>query len=328
MDTSITWCRDHGWAKEFLPSCHFYPAIGSVFYIDGEGGPTAIFNQTSFIYGMQPLIPNEIGIIYPKKNQMLLFKGNRYHGVMKKNPLDSMIKFPISTRKTLLINYWSVDKIAGESITPTLDDINEELILMKKIRDIGSNYHYYNTISNTKGKKIHEAISLSIPKIMISTNFLKDLQIFKDQIIPKTYIDALKEYKYNYILNLKNNNYDKYQLQNDLKKNIITESVIFVHNDNTLNNYLAKSGSVFGNWDKWYVRNITEERLNGNMVFENDYTYTTPLTLDINIPPHEKGLLNPILKLAQWRKSMPGGDPHENIMKYITIANFTNEFLK
>ena len=42
----------------------------------------AVFNQTTYIYGMQPLVPNEVGLIFPTANHMLLFKGNRYHGVM------------------------------------------------------------------------------------------------------------------------------------------------------------------------------------------------------------------------------------------------------
>ena len=40
MDTAITWCRDNGWPNDLLQACHFYPSIGSVFYLDDEGGPT------------------------------------------------------------------------------------------------------------------------------------------------------------------------------------------------------------------------------------------------------------------------------------------------
>ena len=42
----------------------------------------AVFNQTTYYYGMEPIVPNEVGLIFPKANHMLLFKGNRYHGVL------------------------------------------------------------------------------------------------------------------------------------------------------------------------------------------------------------------------------------------------------
>lgn len=29
-------CRDNGWPVELWPSCHFYPSIGSVFYVDED----------------------------------------------------------------------------------------------------------------------------------------------------------------------------------------------------------------------------------------------------------------------------------------------------
>ena len=40
MDTAITWCRDNGWDATLLPACHFYPSIGSVYYLDDYGGAT------------------------------------------------------------------------------------------------------------------------------------------------------------------------------------------------------------------------------------------------------------------------------------------------
>ena len=42
----------------------------------------AVFNQTTYYYGMEPIVPIEVGLIFPKANHMLLFKGNRYHGVL------------------------------------------------------------------------------------------------------------------------------------------------------------------------------------------------------------------------------------------------------
>ena len=53
-----------------------------IFYILYSIPPVAVFNQSMYLYGLDPLVPNEVGLIYPKTNNMLLFKGNRYHGVM------------------------------------------------------------------------------------------------------------------------------------------------------------------------------------------------------------------------------------------------------
>jgi hypothetical protein len=44
MDTALTWCRNH-WPKEFTLACSFYPAVGSAFYLNDEGGPTGRRSQ-------------------------------------------------------------------------------------------------------------------------------------------------------------------------------------------------------------------------------------------------------------------------------------------
>lgn len=82
MDTAITWCRDNGWPDDLLSACFFYPAIGSIVYLTDEGGPTAVFNQTPGIFGMEPLVPSEVALIFPKRNRLMLFNGAKYHGVM------------------------------------------------------------------------------------------------------------------------------------------------------------------------------------------------------------------------------------------------------
>lgn len=82
MDTAITWCRDNGWPNDLLSACFFYPAIGSIVYLTDEGGPTAVFNQTPAIFGMEPLVPSEVALIFPKRNRLMIFNGAKYHGVM------------------------------------------------------------------------------------------------------------------------------------------------------------------------------------------------------------------------------------------------------
>lgn len=86
MDTAITWCRDNGWAPEYISACQYYPAIGSVNYITDEGGPTVVFDQFPTGKGLTPPVPLRVGIGFPKRNRMLLFKGDRFHGVTVFHP--------------------------------------------------------------------------------------------------------------------------------------------------------------------------------------------------------------------------------------------------
>jgi hypothetical protein len=51
-------------------------------YLTDEGGPTVVFDQFPTEHGLTPPLPQRVGIGFAKKNRMLLFKGNRYHGVM------------------------------------------------------------------------------------------------------------------------------------------------------------------------------------------------------------------------------------------------------
>ena len=82
MDTAITWCRDNGWPEELLSSCFFYPSIASVVYLTDEGGPTAVFNQTPGEFGLDPLLPSEVALMFSRRNRLMLFNGAKFHGVM------------------------------------------------------------------------------------------------------------------------------------------------------------------------------------------------------------------------------------------------------
>jgi hypothetical protein len=111
-DTSMTWCREHGWTQEQLGNCPFYPQIGSIFYLTAAGGPTgrphpctaltlviilsvslmyvclsvclsaAVFDFHSHEHNSVPPIPERVALSFPQRNRMGLFRGNRYHGVM------------------------------------------------------------------------------------------------------------------------------------------------------------------------------------------------------------------------------------------------------
>jgi len=144
LDTAITWCRDNGWPADMLTACHFYPTVGSVFYLSDLGGPTVVFNQTMGERGMTPALPGEVVLVEPRANRLLLFKGNRFHGVMR--PIDG----GQHRRETLLVNYWSSfllsvislwrfmyslllslrrEKTAGETTTPVI--ATEKLMIQK-----------------------------------------------------------------------------------------------------------------------------------------------------------------------------------------------------
>jgi len=127
MDTAITWCRDNGWSKDLLAACHFYPDLGSVNYLTDTGGPTVVFNQAPTRRGLYPPTPDSVGVVFPKKNRMSLFKGNRFHGVLRSD--ESSDK-----RVTLLVNYWR-NKTAGESFTHVMP---QEEIFMRRGSEISA----------------------------------------------------------------------------------------------------------------------------------------------------------------------------------------------
>lgn len=170
MDTAITWCRDNGWPTEMLTACHFYPTIGSIFYLSDFGGPTVVFNQSMGARGMSPLLPEEVLLVHPKKNRLLMFKGNRFHGVMKDDDGNSL------QRDTLLVNYWR-DKTAGEVETPTdPTDVHN----MGRIEEL---------LKSTQATPKH----VSIERLSLSREFSTDLRSWQNQNIPESYKHAVRE---------------------------------------------------------------------------------------------------------------------------------------
>ena len=135
FDTAITWCRDNGWPKVMLEACHFFPAVGSVFYLSGAddsddggggggdcGGPTVVFNQSRKGRSTWPPLPTEVAVVRPRANRLLLFRGSLYHGVLHAlgAPACGGGAAPRPCKRvTLLVNYW-FNKTAGESHTPLL----------------------------------------------------------------------------------------------------------------------------------------------------------------------------------------------------------------
>ena len=72
--------------------------VSTVFYLDSAGGPTIMFNQSFGPNGLKPRIPNQLGLCEPRVGRLLVFRGDLYHGVLKR---------PGSARRlTLLVNLW------------------------------------------------------------------------------------------------------------------------------------------------------------------------------------------------------------------------------
>ncbi len=104
LDTAISYCRDMGY--ESLDRCPFYPAVGTVFYLDEVGGPTVVMDQVMSACGLSPPIPESITVVHPERNKMLLFRGDLLHGVLNSNAAAGK-------RLTLLVNYWKGEIYAG-----------------------------------------------------------------------------------------------------------------------------------------------------------------------------------------------------------------------
>ena len=114
--------RGHGHAEDAEPSTDVvHPAVASVLYVSDAGGPTAVFGQRIAFLGkkknaprdddaatttaLTPRYPSEVAVVYPRRNTLLLFEGDRYHAVM--HPPESDEKSQQSgQRVTVLVNWW------------------------------------------------------------------------------------------------------------------------------------------------------------------------------------------------------------------------------
>ena len=80
------------------------PHLSSVFYLDDFGGPTVVFGQTEpeSGAGLTPRLPTSAVASFPHPNQLLVFRGDLFHGVLattQPNPTER-------SRFTLLLNWW------------------------------------------------------------------------------------------------------------------------------------------------------------------------------------------------------------------------------
>lgn len=280
MDTAITWCRDAGWDPSLIEACHFYPSVGSVFYLSDDGGPTAVFNQSTSAIGLNPLIPNEIGLIYPKKNQQLLFKGTRYHGVLHPPAVqpsqNAEVAESVDTRllgnmdahngnttirKTLLINYWGNDRKAGESVTLTLSTELEQMFMDRLDRLMES---YYATIDYNKPNADDRQNVVQPTGLISDTNAVSSIGTplsihpvhnYNTQVLARQVEIPVSTMNFNFLEDFV---YWKQQLvppRYDQK-----QSMIYKFANNPLNDVLNNSmGNVYMNWVHWYPRNLTKE---------------------------------------------------------------------
>ena len=93
-----------------------YPVVASVTYVSSGGGPTVVFAQTcdAIEHGaLDPVVPGEITACAPVANRLMVFKGDRWHGVLRE-PDDSTFR---GQRVTVLVNWW-LDQPSGARALP------------------------------------------------------------------------------------------------------------------------------------------------------------------------------------------------------------------
>ena len=107
-----------------------HPAVASVLYVSDAGGPTAVFGQRKVITkkkknapirdddaatttALTPRYPSEVAVVYPRRNTLLLFEGDRYHAVMhprseRSSESDESDEKSQQSgqRVTVLVNWW------------------------------------------------------------------------------------------------------------------------------------------------------------------------------------------------------------------------------
>ena len=93
-----------------------YPVVASVTYVSSGGGPTVVFAQTCDAIepgALDPVVPGEITACAPVANRLMVFKGDRWHGVLRE-PDDSTFR---GQRVTVLVNWW-LEKPSGARALP------------------------------------------------------------------------------------------------------------------------------------------------------------------------------------------------------------------
>ena len=108
-----------------------FPDVASVLYLDGDdgGGATVVFDQTTTEEATGELAPRSPRLVCAcgvKRNRVLLFAGDRWHGVLKNSSAFR------GQRVTLLVNWWST-KPAGARELPNrfVDRRGSERVIAK-----------------------------------------------------------------------------------------------------------------------------------------------------------------------------------------------------
>jgi hypothetical protein len=78
-----------------------FPEYSTITYLGSNGGPTLVFNQTVIHNGniRVPLLPTSAWIIYPKRNKLMINRGDLYHGSLQKmaaKPLDDAVPYRLT----------------------------------------------------------------------------------------------------------------------------------------------------------------------------------------------------------------------------------------
>jgi len=121
-DTDTELCHRAERAGDNCEKLGLVSIVSTVFILDaGEGGPTVVFNQSFNENGLVPRIPEEVLLIPPKANRLIMFRGDRYHGVL--HSVQTAQNEGSSKRMSLLANVW---RKRPDTSIPTDEYLNED----------------------------------------------------------------------------------------------------------------------------------------------------------------------------------------------------------
>ena len=103
-DIGYHYDKDEAYASNQMTM--LFPEVSTVTYLQAEGAPTLVLNQTTPDGNQEiPETPTEGFLCYPQRNKHLVFRGNLQHGVSGQLSRAAR-RDVLGSRRTLLVNWW------------------------------------------------------------------------------------------------------------------------------------------------------------------------------------------------------------------------------
>ena len=103
-DIGFHYDKDEAFASNQMTM--LFPEVSTVTYLESEGGPTLVLNQTTPDGNEEvPETPVHGYLCYPQRNKHLVFRGNLQHGVCGQLSRAARSQ-QLGSRRTLLVNWW------------------------------------------------------------------------------------------------------------------------------------------------------------------------------------------------------------------------------